>query len=494
MARYGNSVYQAAYYGSNANQLAGSAEPVYAVATTYTSVLVTWAEPVGAGTDYIGLKLLRNQDAYAETEEDGIVVWSWVPDDGYLKTRLEDGVEFTGIPLSSGRYVYYRMWLQKPDGKWVPAGETYTIVPSTHSTNLPNGGTISTLDKLMDTLPRVFSSISRAPLDEVDKKSTLYQFLSAFSFTLDEFLTLTSLLIPDDSGRNTNPGVLMVKADQLGLPLGSVSTTKSQKRTVREAIYVYSRKGTAKALSTWAESVTGFAPTVTLSPNLMLSNQDSTFNGGIGHWVPLGKCSITMDNSTYPPTSEPLAIDMNYTGKVTVTSAGAKLVNGLFNPQGEGIPVVGGTAYNISLYSQCSTSSASVKITASWFDHTGTLISSSSSSPISVASGWTKVAYENQTAPTGARYLALSLEFGTTGTYMIDMVQVAVRVGAGTPAFSEARGVTLYLAPTASVANPYPNKEVKVVRMVEELYKVLPNNTPYRLLLDGTDPIVGFTH
>lgn len=494
MARYGNSVYQAAYYGANTNQLAGSAEPVYAVATDYSSVLVTWAEPVGSETEYIALKLLRNQDAYAETEEDGIVVWSWTVGDGYIKTRLEDGVDFTDVALASGRYVYYRMWLQKPDETWVQAGETYTVVPSPHSTTLPGGGSISTLDKLMDNLPRVFSSTANSPLDEVDKNSTLYKFLSSFAFTIDEFLTLTSLLVPDDVGRNTNPGVLMVKADQFGLPLGSMSTSKSQKRTVREAIYTYSRKGTQTALSTWAESVTGFSPTVTVSPNLMLTNQDSTFNGGVGNWLPVGSCSLAVENSVFPPETEPLAIDMNYTGRAIVADSGAKLVNGVFNPKGHGVPVVDDTAYNISFYSKSEALSAAVKVTAHWFDHVGQEISTSVSDPINVLSTWTKVAFESLVAPTGSRYMGLTVEFQTAGDYILDMFQVAVKAGTGTPAFNEARAVTVYLAPTSSIANPYPNKQVKVVRMVEELYKVLPNNTPYRLLLDDTDPIVGFTH
>lgn len=494
MARYGNSVYQAAYYGANTNQLAGSAEPVYAVATDYSSVLVTWAEPIGQGTEFIGLKLLRNQDAYAETEEDGIVVWSWTTGDGPIITKLEDGIDFTSIPLSSGRYVYYRMWLQKPDETWVQAGETYTVVPLSHSTQLPGGGTISTLDKLMDTLPRVFSSTDRSPLDEVDKTSTLYQFLSAFSFTIDEILTLTSLLIPDDSGRTTNPGVLLVKANQLGLPIGSMSTTKAQKRTVREAIYTYSRKGTETALSTWVESVTGFSPTITVSPNLMLTNQDSTFNGGVGNWLPVGSCALSVADDTYPPTAESAAIDMNYTGKAVVSTAGAKLANGVFEPKTKGIPVLEGVSYNLSLYSKCDTLAATITPTISWYDHLGVLISESTVSPISVANTWTKVAVNAQTAPTGARYMGLTLAFGTIGTYYLDMVQVAVSTGTGTPAFDEARGVTIYLAPLASVTNPYPNKQVKVVRVIEELYNVLPNNTPYRLLLDDTDPVVGFTH
>jgi hypothetical protein len=497
MARYSNAVYQGAYYGANFAQLAGSAAPVYSVATSYTSVVVTWVEPAGAGTEFIALKLLRNQDAYAETEEDGAVVWSWEAGDPSLLTKIEDGVQYTDIPLSSGRYVYYRMWLQKADSSWVPAGDSYTIVPYPHGTVLPDGGSLSTLDKIADFLPRVFTSSTQSPLDEVDNNSTLYNFLSAFSFTWDEILTLTSMLAPDASGRNVNPGLLLAQADQLGITQGSLDITKSQKKLVRDAIYTYSRKGTSTSFGTLAEDVTGFAPTITVSQNLMLSNQDSTFNNGVGSWIELGDCALSVANDIYPPTVEALAIDMNYTGKVVVATAGARLSNGESSPKTKGIPVTAGQRYFFSYYIKSVVEAVEpVTPSVTWYDFNGVEISDMDPPVVipTVTTDWVKSGVSG-VAPAAARYASMSIEFGEANTFYIDMISFDDVTGlVSSPPFEEARGVTLVLAPLSSEANPYPNKEVKLVRLIQEMYNNLPNNTPYRIELDGDDPVVGFTH
>jgi hypothetical protein len=497
MARYSNAVYQGAYYGANTAQLAGSAEPVYSVATSYSSVLVTWQEPAGAGTEYLALKLLRNQDAYSETEEDGAVIWSWADGDASFPKKIEDGVDYNEIPISSGRYIYYRMWLQKMDESWVPAGDSYTVVPTQHGTILPSGGSVSTLDKVVDILPKVFTSLSQSPLDEVDTNSTLYKFLSAFSFTWDELLTLTSLLIPDASGRSTNPGVMLVQADQLGLAQGSLDVTKTQKKLIREALYTYSRKGTLTALSTMAESVTGFAPTITLSKNIMLTNQDSTFNGGVGSWLPIGNCALTVANDVFPPITEALAIDMNYTGKVVVATGGARISNGENSPKTKGIPVTAGQRYYFSYYIKSAVNATEdVTPSVTWYDFAGVEISDMDPPVVipAVTTDWGKSGVSG-VAPTGARYASLSITFSEANTYHLDMMGFQDVTGlVSSPPFDEARSVTVYLAPTSSLANPYPNKDVKVVRLIEEMYNVLPNNTPYRLTADDMDPVTGFTH
>jgi hypothetical protein len=87
--------------------------------------------------------------------------------------------------------------------------------------------------------------------------------------------------------------------------------------------------------------------------------------------------------------------------------------------------------------------------------------------------------------------MAIEILFGSVATYWLDQMQVAVSTET---AYHEARGVTLSLAPLSSEANPYPNKEVKLVRLIQEIYNNLPNNTPYRIELDDDDPVVGFTH
>lgn len=443
MTRYSNANYQEAYYGDNSSKLTNSVEPLYSVATSYSSVSLTWAAPKGANTEFTALRLVRNQDAYPETEEDGAIIWSWAGEVS-LATSFEDGVQYETIPLSAGRYVYYTMWLQKMDSSWAEAGSSFTLLPKAHGTiGKPGEQLLTTHDKFVDLLPRMYTSTSQSPLDEVDPNSTLYMFLSAMSFTMDEQLTFIDLLLPDASGRYSNPGLLVAQADQFGITQSTSQVSKSEKRMVREALYTYSRKGTLKSLSTLVESVTGFAPTITLSPNLMLTNQDSTFNGSTGSWLAIGDCVVSSTNTIYPPTAEALAIDMNYTGKVVVTTAGAKIVNGEFSPTHYGVPVSPSTEYTFSGYVQKSATSGNVTFDIKWHDFNGVVISTSAGTASSATTSWSKKSV-TATSPANAVYASISITFAATGTYYLDMLQVAVSTVTD---FNEARGVRIFLNP-----------------------------------------------
>jgi hypothetical protein len=180
---------------------------------------------------------------------------------------------------------------------------------------------------------------------------------------------------------------------------------------------------------------------------------------------------------------------MNYTGKVIVSAAGAKLVNGVSSPRTLGMAVVAGTSYSFSYYTLADGSSKAITPVVHWYNFQGVEISTSTASQTSDTS-WAKNTL-TATAPTAARFATLEFQFGSAATYWLDMLQFAE---ATVTAFNEARGVTVYLAPTTSIANPYPNKQTKTVRVIEEFYNVLPNNTPYRLELNNTDPVMGFTH
>jgi hypothetical protein len=446
LTRYSNANYQEAYYGDNSSKLTNSVEPLYSVATSYSSVSLSWSSPKGANTEFIALRLVRNQDAYPETEEDGAIIWSWRGEVS-LDTSFEDGVQYNEIPLSAGRYVYYTMWLQKMDSSWAEAGTSFTLLPKAHGTaGAPGEQLLTTHDKFMDLLPRMYTSASQSPLDEVDTDSTLYKFLSAMSFTMDEHLTFIDLLLPDASGRYSNPGLLVAQADQFGITQSTSQVSKSEKRMVREALYTYSRKGTLKSLSTLVESVTGFAPTITLSPNLILTNQDSTFHGSTGSWLAVGDCVISHTNTVYPPTSESLAIDMNYTGKVVVATAGAKIVNGEFSPTHYGVPVQPETEYSFTGYVQKSATSGNVTLAIKWHDFNGAVISTSAGTASSATTSWSKKTV-TATSPVGAVYASISITFAAAGTYYLDMLQLAV---SSVLEFNEARGVRIFLNPKKS--------------------------------------------
>lgn len=361
------------FYGE-APRLADSAFPFRATALTYTTAALSWTVPQG---DYTSLRVVRNLEGYPETQEDGILVYEWDASSGAtLSGVLNDG-EAPSPPIASGRFVYYRIWILGTVG-WVIAGETFVLIPARHDSILPGGDVlVSAENKLLDLLPRVFTSESQSPIDEVDQGSDLAKFLEGFSFMLDGLLTYADLLLPEDGGRYVSPDIIFVQSLHLGLIPEAYIATKQQRRLIREAIYIYQNKGTASGVGTYIESFTGFAPDVTASPNLVISPQDSSFTGGVGFWRAVGNATVEAINTfpTVPESVEPYATDYEYVGKATINQVGARIVSGNDDPIRKGTPVTAGVPYTLSGYARSDLAlGMPVLGYVSWYDQYGSLI------------------------------------------------------------------------------------------------------------------------
>lgn len=458
MPSYSNLIYAGGYYGQQA-RLAFSVEPFTAIAIDYDKVLLTWASlPNPEGAAFNAVRLVRNQVTFPETQEDGLILWEETQLTGpFSKSTFVDGYdnlldenEHNDSPLIGGRFAYYRMWLRKDDNVWYEAGDTYLIIPEDHgSTAFVGTTTQTTHDKVMDLLPKVYTTATQSPIDNVDPESTLYQFLKGFSLTLDELLTYADVLKPNYSGLATPPQVVSLQAQQLGLPMESALGLRAMKRLVREAVYLHNNKGTLLGVQTLAESLTGFAPTVTQTRNLMLSIQDSTFYKGFGNWTPVGNCSVVSAANMPVATGVEGCADLTYTGKVTVSTAGAKLSNGNLLPKTRGIPVLPETNYEVSFQHKFdSGSTASLSCTVTWYNYLGVSISSETATGFTSSSTW-DLAEHTFESPANAAYLGLTVSFPSTGTYYLDMVQVAVEDPDNLNApYEEPRGVNVFLAPS----------------------------------------------
>ena len=374
-------IYNAFEYGDGVlygelPRLEFSAYPFKASAITYTSVALNWTIPQG---DYVSLRIVRSLDGYPETQEDGVIVYEWNSSSGeVLISDFVDG-ETPNPPVASGRFVYYRIWVKKQINLiWKLAGDAITLVPRRHDSVLPEGDVLVPIEnKVLDLLPRVFTSESQSPIDEVDLGSDLAVFLSGFSFMLDSILTYADLLLPDDGGRYVSPDIIFAQSIQLGLVPEAYIATKQQRRLIREALYIYQRKGTTSSVGTFVESLTGFPPDVTASPNLMLTPQDSSFTGGVGFWQPIGNCSIEAVNTvpTVSELTEPLATDYQYVGKVVVNEPGARISTGNDDPIRKGTPVSAGTPYTLSLYAKTDEEGGLPVIGyVTWYDQYGEVI------------------------------------------------------------------------------------------------------------------------
>lgn len=437
MAKYGGFNYRGSYYGE-IPRLPFSVEPFQAVAVDYQKVYLSWGPPQGAVN---GLRLVRNQDGYGEWPEDGVVLFERNSLDGQFgDTYYVDGEDNfdendvnpnNEIPLVSGKFVYYRMWVRRSETNlWTQADDVVVLLPKEHGTITPDNQTLlTTHENFMDLLPRVFTSASQSPLDEVDTSSDLYTFLKAFSFTLDEMLTFADLVLPDFSGRFTNPAIVDLQVAEFGLTPASDETILRQKKLIREAIYMYSRKGTFTALSTLIEALTSYAPTIEQAPNLFLSNQDSTFNGSIGSWVAEGDGTFTSVIEVAVPSGEDFQIDNEYSGKIIANSPGFKITNGSTAPITRGIPVKRGVEYTFSFFSQRTAAGAmSVRPEIVWYDSAGNQVGSATGTSTALTVSWDRYSVTG-TAP-GTSFSVVSYE--VTGNTVSLITDVTHNISAGT--------------------------------------------------------------
>lgn len=440
MAKYGNIAYKGAYYGE-APRFPFSVEPFTATAIDYDRILLSWSNPTGAIN---GMRLVRNQEGFGESAEDGVILFEKNGDPStFGDTVYTDGEDNfidadtrNDIGLVSGRWTYYSMWVRREDDLWVKADDLVVLLPKEHGTRLFDGTELlSTHVNFMDLLPRVFTSAEQSPLGVLDPSSDLYQFLEGMSFTVDEILTLAELLLPDYSGKNYNPGILELKSRELGLAEEEPQAIIRKKRMTREALYMYARKGTLLGLSTMIESLTGFAPRITKTGNLFLSNQDSTFNKSTGYWRTIGPAALTLETTVLPPTTEAKSIDDRYCAKFISTDAIARIEVGAYRPVTRGIPVEAGKQYELSYYVKTSSALTPNAISSiTWYNKRGQEITTTSATSSStVGTNWARFSVTG-TAPgemfTVESYSvasnAVTVVFTTNHTFSVgDIVEVS---------------------------------------------------------------------
>lgn len=425
MAKYGSSIYGTFVYGQPA-KLTYSVEPISLLALSFSAIRVSWQFPQGTFTK---IRLVRNQGGYAETIEDGITVWQEDSSSPSILS-IDDGIDNPSVtPLVSGRMVYYRMFLFTDDSVWVPAGDANTIVPFDSQTH----------QKLVSYLPRVFTSVEKTPLGEVDLNSDLYEFIGGLSLSLEELLSYLNLLRPRHVNIDTPLSLLPLEYSHLGLTPEFALPVKNQKRLVRESLYMYSRKGTLNGLETYVESLTGYAPTITVSPNLLLNIQDSTFYQSTGSWT-TANATLTSSTTVVPATGTNVIDDLYSCRAVTTGISYMRLGNA--DPIRRGVPVLPSSQYTVSCKFRSPTSAGSVTIRTTFYDKHGVQTGTTSSSSAIAADDTWKTNSVTATSPADAHYADIEVYFSAAGTYYVD--QVCYQTGAAV-AYDEARALTVLL-------------------------------------------------
>ena len=485
MPRFNEFLYNTALYGDK-SKLLFSAEPMVATAINYNWIDVGYSVPDGGEDGYVGFRIVRSQDGYPETEEDGVVLYELLgvglqPDGKTISDNAARWIPLTGLAagataplLQEGQFAYYRAWVLKtPAGDWVPAGDCYTLLPKKHGLSggyavqsVLDGTDIvdrpvdfevssSTHDRFMSYIPSVFTSMTNSVLDERNPEeysgnegdtggehnTLLSSFLSAFSFTVDEMLTFASNTMPPaEGGQFTSPELLALQSAQFSIPLDSLGASKTQKRLVRDSIRSYARKGTAGALLDFVQDVTNYPATVTESKNKVLGHENSTFDiegwvpgDAVGHWLVTSysgttpTATITVD-ATQTIATVATAIDLTYSAKVVTTAVDATISLGSQSPITKGIPVVGGVLYRLSYQGKRAGSSGTIAATLTWYDNVGNVITPASGEYPATPAVTVTTSFARKDsawiAPMNAAYATIQFLFSVANTYWIDMVML----------------------------------------------------------------------
>ncbi len=438
MARYGINYYGATNYGAFV-KLAFSVEPMSVLVLDFTKVLIGWQTPRG---DFSRIRLLRSQVGFPETAEDGIIIFDEFATEGNVsRAEYIDGEDNPlDVPLIPGRQTYYRVFLFTDQNVWRVAGSITAIVPSDHNVQ----------KTFMNSLPRVFTSSEQGSFGVVDTNSYLYNFISGLTFSQEQLYTLLDLLKPRHTGIETPVELLPLEVASLGLTPEAGLPTKNRKRLIREANYLYARKGTQLALETYAESLTGFEPTITVSENLLLTVQDSTFYGGIGNWVATN--AVLTSSTEQVPDSNTNQIDTTKTGKIVASNSGS-MVLGATNIITKGVPVLPSTAYIVSCKLKSPASAGNITLSVRFYDKDGTATSAANTATAVAANNTWKSASKTATSDATSSYAIITIAYSAAGTYYID--QVCMQEG-GTVAYDEARAIDVFLSPlkTNYIKNP----------------------------------------
>jgi len=433
--------------------MAVSVLPITAVALDYTTVQVSWVQTIGG---YTAFRLLRNQNGYPIHEEDGIILIDETginSSTGSMSVQtFKDGYDNLSrptphnSPITPGKFIYYRAFVWSTTlASWQSAGQVITIMAKDHPTTKPNGQTISTHDKFMSTIPRVFTSASQTPIDEVDTSSDLYKFMKGFTYTLDETLTLIDTLVPSYTLSNTGPALVDLKANQYGINDSSATNTSNKKRKVSNAIKNYSMKGTEDSIISMVKGITGYDSRVHLNGNILLSPEDGTFYNGVGTWKPYGSATLTSETSSLgSAVGTSISTDSLYSAKVVVASSstlGSGIITGSVSPAitgaatvspqtviNTGIPIDAGNYYQVKLYMSTlsGTATSPTAVYINYFDYKGVEITASKDTSSVTTSSY--LSYKNIQAPTGAVYMFINIVLQTAGTYYVDKISVVKRI------------------------------------------------------------------
>lgn len=453
-----------------------SVAPFTAVVLKSKVTRLDWVTPSG---EYLAIRLVRNQEGLPEHQEDGVVLFT--DDSSSVRNYFVDDDEQR--PLVDGKHAYYTMWVLLDDFSWIKVGTAFCLLPNLHPEVAPDGTVLKTSDeKFAGLVPKVFSSID-GYTDVVDQESDLFTLLSSMSLLVDEAHTNIENFTGIGVGIESTLNQAIVEAQNYGLTVSPNIGMISLKRLIRQAVSNYINKGTLVGLRSFCSALTRYGVELFISPNLLLSAQDSSFYLDAGDWKStywdsvnnywVEDVSVTVTALNDPDNAAPISsqwtIDTDWYGEVVTTGTNQTISLGNASPLNYAVPVEFGEDYQLSFMAAVPSGSGSVTAKVTWYDRLGKVVGSSvTSSTTSLSSSWTAITGTTLTAPgpvydvdgkltdEPAVFAGISLTFSAANTYWVDMLQFADVTHPLFGEFVEARAIEIYLSPdkTNFLSNP----------------------------------------
>jgi hypothetical protein len=283
MARYGLDYYSSpsfplSYYGTD-SPIAFDASPFKALSSGYKQITLSWNSPYGA---WAKLRLVRNPFGYPVNSTDGEII--------FTTTRGKDPLTYTdNVGKNKARFYYYSIFvLDQVQLQWVLAGQvTGLAVENFNTQNL-----------MYDYMPRIYKLTTPYTASIAGDNEKLRSFLNVFGFEFDYIRTLIKLITNRYDFENASGTLIPLMLEQFGINYEPEIGYQQNRVLIRDAIQLQTEKGSTAGIREYLSAFSGWSvvspvegtpnPSVeglTVSHNLMLDYNDSSFEEGIGNWT-----------------------------------------------------------------------------------------------------------------------------------------------------------------------------------------------------------------
>ena len=442
MTQYGIDYYGTTYYGANTS-VAFNAANFKALPITYGQIELTWSTPSGSW-DYI--RLVRNQYGFPISADDGDLLFEQA-NPGV--TLYED---FGNIPnnvgLKEGQVYYYTLFVRETlHNTWQAAGIAKGLSVKDYQTS----------QTMLDYLPGVLKS--SIPYDTaIDTTNDfLYRFLKLFAFQLDTYKTQTKNITNRYDVINLDGILIPTFMEQFGLTYEPLIGLKQSRIFLKNIARLYQNKGTLIGTNEFIKAYAGYDNNIVMGKNLMLDQNDSSFEQSIGSWVSYSNAILAKHLATDSPLitpykellSQPNFYNLqNSTLQITaVASADTTIILSGSSSKYYGVPINKNTTYTFSGYTQAGSTGRAVSARLHWYDKNGTELTPSSfgTTVTNIIGSWRRFTVTSA-APSNAVYVVPEIKITSTAAsekHYVDALQL--ELGSSATFFQDARQMEITL-------------------------------------------------